>query len=132
MCKVGGISLNSGGVWLLNYQVLLQNVFDDIQEPLQTWSRKTDVKKTFHIVRDAKRYALETRPQTKICQMVFNKRMVDPETCKTYPYEYFRCTTDDRDMAKLLLDLQLLFGDVGCWSPGLQQTSRHVHLGKTL
>ena len=104
-CKVLGISLNSEGSKQLNYEVLRQNALDEIQEPLETGARQTDVVKPYHIVRDAKDYALETVPQTKKYQLVFNKRVIDPSNFMTYPYGHERCTENDIEMAELLCDL---------------------------
>lgn len=68
--------------------------------------------KTHHIVRDTKRYALETKTQTKKYHLVFNKRIVDPQTFKTCPYGYLRYTPNDEDMAELLNDLYIFFREV--------------------
>ena len=103
-CKVRGISLNSEGSKQLNYHVLRQNVLDDIQQPLESGSRQTDVKKTYHIVRNAKQYALDTVSQVKKYQLVYNKRVIDPDTFKTYPYGYLRWTPEDEAMTTLLTD----------------------------
>ena len=70
-CKVRGISLNSEWTRQLNYAVLRQNVLDDIQQPLESGLRQTNVVKPYHIVRDAKQYAIETVPQTKKYQLVY-------------------------------------------------------------
>lgn len=102
--------MNSEGSQQLSYKVLRQNVLNDIQQPLETGSRQTDVRKTFHIFRDAKRYALESKTQTKKYQLVFNKRVVDPQTFKTYPYGSVCYLPDDEDMTELLLDLLIVFG----------------------
>ena len=103
-CKVRGISLNSEGSKQLNYHVLRQNVLDDIQQPLESGSRQTDVKKTYHIVRNAKQYALDIVSQVKKYQLVYNKRVIDPDTFKTYPYGYLRWTPEDEAMTTLLTD----------------------------
>ena len=95
-CKARGISLNSEGYKQLNYE---------IQEPLQTGARQTDVVKPYHIVRHDKDYVLETVPQTKKYQLVFNKRVIDPSNFMTYPYGYECCTENDIEMAELLRDL---------------------------
>ncbi|XP_078355818.1 uncharacterized protein LOC144640593 [Oculina patagonica] len=104
-CKVRGISLNSEGSKQLNYRVLRQNVIDDIQQPLQSGVRQTDVVKPYHIVRNAKQYTIETVPQTKKYQMVYSKRVIDPTTFLTYPYGYLRWTNEDENMTDLLADL---------------------------
>ena len=87
-CKVRGISLNSEGSKQLNFKVLKQNVLDDIQSPLASGVRQTAVVKPYHIVRHAKDYAIVTQPQTKQYQLVYSKRVIDPQTFKTYPYGY--------------------------------------------
>lgn len=69
-CKVRKISLNSEGIKQLNYQVVWQNVLEDIQQHWESVVRQTDVVKPHHIVRNTKEYALETMPQTKKYQMV--------------------------------------------------------------
>ncbi|KAL9970542.1 hypothetical protein ACROYT_G022936 [Oculina patagonica] len=104
-CKVRGISLNSEGSKQLNYRVLRQNVIDDIQQPLQSGVRQTDVVKPYHIVRNAKQYAIETVPQTKKYQMVFSKRVIDTASFYTYPYGYSQWNPEDDEMLQMLCDL---------------------------
>ena len=70
-CKVRGISLNSEGSKQLNFKILKQNVLDDIQTPLDSGVRQTEVVKPYHIVRHAKDYTIETMLQTKNYQMVY-------------------------------------------------------------
>lgn len=55
--------------------------------------RETRLPKTYQIKRDAKRYELYTLPQYKYYRLVFNKRVVDPATFKTYPYWYYDLAT---------------------------------------
>ena len=40
------------------------------------------------IVRDPKTYQLYTFHESKFYQLVYDKRVVDPATFKTYPYGY--------------------------------------------
>ena len=87
-CKVRGISLNSEGSKQLNFPILKQNAKDDILSPLDTGVHQTEVLKPHHIVRQAKKYAIVTEPQTKKYQMVYTKRVIDPTTFMTYPYGY--------------------------------------------
>ncbi|KAL9982832.1 hypothetical protein ACROYT_G004941 [Oculina patagonica] len=103
-CKVRGISLNSEGSKQLNYRVLRQNVIDDIQQPLQSGVRQTDVVKPYHIVRNAKQYAIETVPQTKKYQMVFGKRVIDTALFYTYPYGYSQLDPRPEAEAQELMD----------------------------
>ena len=86
-CKVRGFRLNSEGKTQLNYNVMKKNVLDDIQKPLLK-PRQTQVINSHHIVRDPNTYELFTFPQQKQYQLVYNKRVSDPHTFKTYPYGY--------------------------------------------
>lgn len=100
-CKVRGISLNSEGSKQLNYHVLRQNVVDEIQCPLEE-RRQTSIYKPYHIVRNSKDYSISTVQQTKKYQLVYEKRVIDVNTFKTYPYGYERLTDDDDEMIELL------------------------------
>ena len=64
-----------------------QNVLDEIQHPLKK-PRQTQVLNSYQIVRDAKKYDLETQPDYKCYQLVYDKRVIDPTTFQTYPYGY--------------------------------------------
>ena len=61
-CKVRGISLNGEGLKQLNYPVLRKNVLEDIQDPLESGTRQTNVVKRYHIVCNRKVYSIETMP----------------------------------------------------------------------
>ena len=102
-CKVRGISLNSEGSKQLNYQVLRQNLLDEIQHPLEK-TQQTDIYKPYHIVRNSKEYSLTSLSDEKY-QLVYEKRVIDPYTFKTYPYGYERITNEDVDMIELLCHL---------------------------
>ena len=99
-----GISLNSEGIKQLNYQVLRQNVLDEIQCPLEKM-RQTDIYKPYHIIRNSKDYSLATVAQTKKYQLVYEKRVIDQDIFKTYPYGYERIINEDADMIELLCHL---------------------------
>jgi len=86
-CKVRGFHLNSESKTQLNYNIMRQNVLDEIQKPLQK-PRQTQVVKTHQIVRDAKTYQLYAFPDYKCYQLVYDKGVVDPVTFQTYPYGY--------------------------------------------
>ena len=86
-CTVRGFRLNSEGKTQLNYDVMRQNVLEEIQQP-QKQPRQTQVVKTHQIVRDAKTYDLFTFPDYKCYQLVYDKRVIDPDTFQTYPYGY--------------------------------------------
>ena len=86
-CKVRGFRLNGENKTQLNYNVMRQNVLDEIQKP-QKKPRQTLVTKTHQIVLDPKHYQLFTFPDYKRYQLVYDKRVVDPVTFYTYPYGY--------------------------------------------
>ena len=86
-CKVRGFRLNSEGKSQLNYQVMKKNVLDEIEKPLLN-PRQTQVINTHQIVRDPQTYQLYTEPRSKFYQLVYNKRVIDPHTFKTYLYGY--------------------------------------------
>ena len=78
---------NSEGKTQLNYDVMRQNVDDEIQKP-QKEPRQTQAVKMHQIVRDATTYDLYTFPDYKSYQLVYDKRVIDPSTFQTYPYGY--------------------------------------------
>ena len=86
-CKVRGFRLNSEGHTQLNYEVMRQNVLDEIQNPLLK-PRELQVVNTNQIVRNPNTYELFTFPQHKWYKLVYDKRVLDPRTYKTYPYGY--------------------------------------------
>ena len=86
-CKVRGFRLNWEGKTQLNFNVMRQNVLDEIQNP-QKKPRQTLVTKTHQIVRYPKHYQLYTFPDYKRYQLVYDKRVLDPATFQTYPYGY--------------------------------------------
>ena len=109
-CKVKGFSLNVEGSKQLNYSILRNNVISEIQDPQvingQVVRRKYPIKRSHKIVRDVKQLELKTVEETKNYQLVFDKRVVDPETFATYPYGYGELDTDGMELdINTLLDL---------------------------
>ena len=111
-CKVKEFSLNAEGSKKLNYQILRNNVLDEIQQPLynaktgQLERRKYPVKRTYRIVRDATKFQLHTKSETKNYQLVYDKRVVDPLTFQTYPYGYGELDNQQMEVdINTLLDL---------------------------
>ena len=86
-CKVRGFRLNSEGKQQLNYDVMKANVIDEIQKP-QKNPRETTVYNTHHIVRNPNTYELYTFSQKEDYKLVYDKRVLDPNTFLTYPYGY--------------------------------------------
>ena len=65
------------------------NVIAEIKDPKQK-PREYQIMKTYQIYRDPKTYILETHPESKFYRLVYDKRVIDLETFKTYPYGYFQ------------------------------------------
>ena len=109
-CKVKGFSLNVEGSKQLNYPILRNNVITEIQDPQiingQVVRRKYPVKRSHKIVRDVQQLQLKTIQETKNYQLVFDKRVVDPDTFTTYPYGYGQLDTASMELdINTLLDL---------------------------
>lgn len=86
-CKVRGFTLDSTGSKYVNFEVLKQNVLDDILTP-QSETTTIDVPIPFKIQRETKDYSLKTIQMNKKYRLVYSKRVVDHNTFKTYPYGY--------------------------------------------
>ena len=86
-CKVRGFRLNSEGHTQLNFGIMCQNVKDEMQTPLPK-PREIQVINTNQIIRNPTNYTLLTQPQHKWYKLVYDKRVIDPHTFKTYPYGY--------------------------------------------
>ena len=109
-CKVKGFSLNVEGSKQLNYPILRNNVITEIQDPQfingQVVRRKYPVKRSHKIVRNVQQLELKTIEETKNYQLVFDKRVVDPDTFTTYPYGYGQLDTEGMELdINTLLDL---------------------------
>ena len=87
-CKVRGFSLGSvRGHAQLNYERLRQNVLDELTDP-QDQRRSIAVTNPHFFTRDATTKRLRVMPRTKSYGLVFDKRVVDRDTFKSYPYGY--------------------------------------------
>ena len=102
-CKVRGFSLNSEAQLYLNYEVMKQNVLDELKKPLSS-PRQTVVPKSYQIERDARNYQLYTFPLFKRYQLVYAKRILDPASFKTYPYGYETFDPEDMENVNMLCD----------------------------
>ena len=89
-CKVRGFTLgNVRGSRQLNYNILCQNVLDELNDPLET-RRVVDVTNPHFFTRHPATKELKVIPRTKQYGLVFDKRVVDPVTFCSYPYGYRR------------------------------------------
>lgn len=101
VCKVRGFSLNAEGKAQLNYEILRRNTLQELTDP-RDQPRITPVTQSHAIHRNPKEYTLETRRKTKEYKLVYNKRLLDPETFYTYSYGY---RSQDHQNACDLMDL---------------------------
>ena len=105
-CKVRGITLNSLGKGYVNFEVLKNNVLEDLTSPLESGeARITAVPIPFKIVRNTQEYQLSTTAQRKKYKLVYNKHMVNPHTFQTFPYGYEPWTKEDTHVTELLTSL---------------------------
>ena len=86
-CKVRGFTLNVRGAQQLNYNVMRQNLLDEIQQPLDERRNVNVVNPNFFWRNPATKH-LRVITRTKRYGLVFDKRVVDPNTFKSYPYGY--------------------------------------------
>ena len=100
--KVKGFSLNARGIAQLNYEVMKQNILDEIRHPLDE-SRKTEIVNPLHFVRDPVMKKIRTETQIKAYRLVFDKRVMDSGTFRSLPYGYQRLDDEDLELANLFV-----------------------------
>ena len=88
-CKVRGFSLNVLGAQQLNYDVMKRNLIDEITQPLENGERRNvNVVNPNFLWRNPATKHLKVITRTKRYGLVFDKRVIDSETFKSYPYGY--------------------------------------------
>ena len=80
-----GFTINVRGSAQVNYDVMRQNLIDDLTEPLD-WRRKVDVANPSFFTSNPATKRLCVGPRTKQYGLVCDKRVVDTETFHSYPY----------------------------------------------
>ena len=96
-CKVRGFTLgNVRGAFQLNYNILRQNVLDELTDP-QDRRRDIPVVNPHFFTRNPATKQLRVSPRTKEYGLVFDKCVVDPRTFKSFPYGYHRTAPLDDD-----------------------------------
>jgi len=105
-CKVRGFTLNVRGSQQLNYDVMRDNLLDEIQDP-QDERRDVRVTDPNHFNRDPNTKTIRVGQLVKRYGLVFDKRVVDRETFKSYPYGHTPPTLDDVDMVNVETLLEL-------------------------
>ena len=89
-CKVRGFTLNYRGSRYLNYEVMKQNVLEEITDPLDEERRTVLVTNPYFFVRETKTKKIKTVERIKQYGLVFDKRVIDKDTFMSYPYGYKR------------------------------------------
>ena len=108
-CKVKGFSLNAEGTQYLNYE-LLKNVLNEIQDPQYNPTtgkpvpRQHPIRRSHRIVQDPKTLEIKTVAEEKKYQMVYEKRVIEANTFKTYPYGYGDIDSQTLNDVNALLD----------------------------
>ena len=85
---------------------LRQNLLEELTDPLDE-RRNIDVVNPSFFTRHPATKQLKVSPRTKRYGLVFDKRVVDPDTFKSYPYGYTSSSFNDVDMenAETLMEL---------------------------
>ena len=86
-CKVRGFTLNVRGAQQLNYDVMRQNLIDEITQPLDE-RRNINVVNPNFFYRNPVTKHLRVITRTKRYGLVFDKRVVAPTTFASFPYGY--------------------------------------------
>ena len=85
-CKVRGFTLNVSGREVLNYQTMKENILAELDDPA---GRTIAVKNPNHFKRDSTLKKIKLVEQVKKYRLVFDKRVVDRRTKRSYPFGYF-------------------------------------------
>ena len=105
-CKVRGFTLNVRGSQQLNYNIMRQNLLEELTDPLDDRCN-IDVVNPYFFTRDPATKRLKVSPRTKRYGLVFDKRVVDTNTFQSFPYGYHLHlpledqNMDEQDMANV-------------------------------
>ena len=103
-CKVRGFTLNVRGSHQLNYDILRQNVLDELTAP-RDQRRIVPVVNPHFFTRDPSTKQLKVIPRTKGYGLVFDKRVVNPVTFQSFPYGCFRTDPVNVENIDTLMEL---------------------------
>ena len=102
-CKVRGLTLNVRGRASLNYEVMKGNILAELDQPLDQ-RRVVKVTNPNHFKRDQTTKRIGLVVQQKQYGLVFDKRVVDPETKRSLPFGFSRVGDDVDTLLELLGD----------------------------
>ena len=86
-CKVRGFTLNVRGKTVLNYDTMKKLVHKELKEGKRS---VLEVTNPSHFKRNTKQKDIGLVSQTKKYKLVFDKRVVDPESMISYPFGYYQ------------------------------------------
>ena len=92
-CKVRGFTLNVRAKEVLNFETLKKNILSELDNP-QEERRVINVINPNHFKRDSTNKSIKLVKQVKQYGLVFDKRVIDPETKISYPFGYNRVLTE--------------------------------------
>jgi len=98
-CKVRGFTQNERTKKVLNFHTMKALIFNDLGNPLPR-PRVIPVGIPNHFVRNSTKKSVHLENRVKNYHLVFDKRVIDPDTQMSYPYGYFR-----DDTVNILMDL---------------------------
>lgn len=99
-CKVRGFTLNVRGKGSLNYEVMKQNILNELERPLEQ-RRAIPVLNPNHFKRDQAHKRIALVEQRKEYGLVFDKRVVDPISKRSFPFGYTRLLDDISNLVDL-------------------------------
>ena len=85
-CKVRGFTLNVRGMETLNYGTMKKAILKELKEGK---AQRMEVVNPSHFKRDTKKKDIGLVEQKKSYRLVFDKRVIDPESMQSYPYGYY-------------------------------------------
>ena len=103
-CKVRGFSLNVRAKQVLNFNTMKANILAEIKDP-QEERRVIRVNNPNHFKRDNTHKKIKLVEQVKNYKLVFDKRVLDPDTKISYPFGYRAWSEVDDENVDMLLDL---------------------------
>ena len=96
-----GFTLNVRGRASLNYEVIKANILAELDTPLEQ-RRVVNVVNPNHFKRDQASKKIGLVEQVKQYGLVFDKRVVDPETKRSLPFGFSRVGEDVHALIHLL------------------------------
>ena len=88
-CKIRGFTRNVRGSQVLNYETMKQNILAELDQPLDH-KRTLQVTNPNHFDRNTTTKRIRLVKRVKNYGLVFDKRVVDVDTRRSFPYGYQR------------------------------------------